>query len=309
MAVIKTTAGVLSEEAYADMIKNIVQVFRCSEGDICNFEAIQTGLSNIIIKFSIKGTGKGEFVYRSPGFESELLTDRGREAIVQSVVSSSGIDSTIIAMDAEKGWRISRYIKHRDFDYHDINDMVRGIMLIRQIHEIPCKVRWNFDVIKEAEHIKQLTPREKYGHFSDFERIRLDCYKLYDLTKNDSVAPCVIHGDCRDVNFLINDDECYLIDWEWGGFGDPGFDIGSYICGGLHSQEEVDRVLYTYLRKPPSMGEKRHYYAYIALTGWFYMNWTMLKESQGRSIGILKDYWYSYAKKYSKMALEMYGVD
>ena len=94
---------------------------------------------------------------------------------------------------------------------------------------------------------------------------------------------------------------------EYAGYGDPGFDIGSYVCGGDHSEEEVDRILFTYFGRKPSIKEQRHFYAYIAITGFFYMHWTMYKESQGQIIGYLKPQWYHFAKEYSKKALPLYN--
>ena len=43
--------------------------------------------------------------------------------------------------------------------------------------------------------------------------------------------------------------ELYLIDWEYGGYGDPGFDLGSYICGGEHTISEIDNILFTFFIK------------------------------------------------------------
>ena len=129
------------------------------------------------------------------------------------------------------------------------------------------------------------------------------------MAKTDGIKLCNIHGDARDVNFLINDEEIYLIDWEYGGFGDPGFDIGSYVCGGEHTIEDIDRILFTYYRHKPTLKQKRHFYAYIAITGWFYMHWTMLKESKGQKVGIHKTWWYTYARDFSKLALEMYSEE
>ena len=184
--------------------------------------------------------------------------------------------------------------------------MVRGIMLIRKLHEAPCRVRWNFDVIKKAEEIKSKTLPDAYGNFDNFVSLRDCIYKLYYMTKNDGIRQCYTHGDARDVNFLINDEEIYLSDWEYGGFGDPGFDIGSYIAGGMHSKEDVDRILFTYYRREPTPVQKRHFYAYIGISGWFYMHWSMLKESKGQNPEPHKTRWFNYAKEYSRMALEMY---
>lgn len=289
MGAIQTTGGLYTDEIQRSIINNICRVFNCQESDIDELVPVQAGMTNIVLSFKYNG---GKYIYRHPGIGAEALVNRGRETIMQKVVEDLGIDNTLIAMDVDEGWRIGRYIEHYDFDYHSLNDMVRAIMLFRRLHSAPCRVRWNFDVIKKAEGIKEQIVPEKYGNFPDFEAVRERIYKLYELAETDGIKKCNIHGDARDVNFLINKEEIYLIDWEYGGYGDPGFDIGSYICGGKHTIEDIDRILFTYYRHKPTDIQKRHFYAYIAITGWFYMHWTMLKESKGQVVGIHKQVWY-----------------
>lgn len=303
MAPIQTTGGLYTEEIRQTILANICQVFDCEPEDIYELVPVQAGLTNIVLSFKHQG---GKFIYRHPGLGSDALVNRGREAIMQAIVGDAGIDDTLVAMDVENGWRIGRYIESRKFNYHDLNDMVRGVMLLRALHEAPCRVRWNYDVIERAENIKTQIPEEDYGNFPEFAEITVRVYKLDELTRKDSIKRCNVHGDARDDNFLINKDEIHLIDWEYAGYSDPGFDLGSYICGGDHSMEDIDRILFTYFRHEPTLEQKRHFYAYIAITGWFYLHWVMLKESKGQKVGILKELWYGYAKKFSSLALELF---
>ena len=300
---VKTTGGIFTEEIKKIVINNITNVFFCEEEDIIELSPVQAGMTNIVLSFKVRG---GKYIYRHPGIGSELLVERGRENLMQKIVEDIGIDKTLVATDVEEGWRISKYIEHRKFDYKNLNDMVRAIMLIKKLHETPCRVRWRFDIIKKAEELREKIDTNFYGKYEHFDEIRLKCYELNLLTQKDNIKFCNIHGDARDVNFLINDDEIYLIDWEYGGYGDPGFDIGSYICGGDHSIDDINKILFIYYRKPPTNIQKRHFYAYIALTGWFYLHWTMLKESKGQKVGINKILWYRYAKNFSDLALKMY---
>lgn len=306
MADIQTTGGLFTEEDRKTVIGNIRDVFYCGEDEIEDLMPAQAGLTNVVLTFRLRG---GKYVYRHPGLGSEALVDRGRETIMQKVVEDAGIDTTLVAMDVEHGWRIARYIEHRAFQYHDLNDMVRAMMLFRRLHAAPCHVRWNFDVIRMAETIRQQIPPEKYGNFPAFGEITENVYRLYELAKGDGIRKCNIHGDARDENFLINSEEIYLIDWEYGGYGDPGFDIGSYVNGGEHTFEDVDRLLFTYFRRQPTEKQRRHFYAYIAITGWFYLHWVMLKESRGQAVGYLKQNWYHYASVFAPVALAMYGED
>lgn len=306
MAGIQTTGGLLTEDGYKKICSTICCVFRCDREDIEDLKPVQAGMTNIVLSFKLNG---GKYIFRHPGLGSDELVDRGRETVMQKVVEEAGIDTTLVAMDVEEGWRIGRYIEHRDFDYRNLNDMVRAVMLLRDLHSAPCRVRWEFDVIKKAEEIRERIPPECYGSFPDFDAIRDRIYRLDALTKSDGIQKCNVHGDARDVNFLINDEEIYLIDWEYGGYGDPGFDIGSYVCGGEHSVQDVERILFTYYRRRPTAVQRRHFYAYISICGWFYLHWTMLKEAKGQMVGHNKSLWYRYAKDWSKLALEMYSAE
>ena len=303
---IQTTGGIFTEESRKIVLSNICKVFDCDENDIEELIPVQAGMTNVVLSFKLNG---GKYVYRHPGLGSEALVERGRETIMQKIVEDAGIDTTLIAMHVDEGWLIGSFIEHYDFYYKNLNDMVRAFMLFRRLHEAPCHVRWNFDVIKKAEGIKAQIEPEKYGRFPDFENVRDRIYQLADLAETDGIKKCNIHGDARDVNFLINKEEIHLIDWEYGGYGDPGFDIGSYVCGGQHTLDDVDRILFTYYRHKPTDVQKRHFYAYIAITGWFFMHWTMLKQSKGQFVGIHKEQWYHFAKNFSLVALPLYGID
>ena len=305
---IQTTGGILHPEDVEFINNCICEVFGCKSEDITELNPLQKGLSNSVLSFRYNG---GKYVFRYPGLGSEILIDRGRETIVQKQSEDAGVDTTLVAMSVRYGWRISRFVQTRTFHYHDVNDMVRGILQLRKLHAVKPKVRWEFDIKEKWESIRDMTPADQYGEnftqFQNFREIKEQIYRLYELAKTDGIKNCLTHGDCRDENFLINDKEIHLIDWEYAGFGDPGFDIGTYVCGGDHSDEEVDRILFTYFGRKPTQNEQRHFYAYIAISGFFYMHWTMYKESQGQEIGYLKPLWYLFAKEYCKKALPLYN--
>ena len=304
---IQTTGGTLHRKDLDFIYQTICEVFNCNKEQINDLRPLQKGLSNSVLTFELNG---GKYVFRFPGLGSEVLIDRGRESMIQSQANDARVDTTLVAMSVSEGWKIARFINNRGFDYKNVSDVVRGVRLIHKLHDAPVKVRYEFDVKTKWETIRDLTPADQYGEnypdFPDFAGIRDRVYKLYDLAKTDGIPMCLTQGDSRDENFLINDSEIYLTDWEYAGYNDPGFDIGTYICGGDHTDEEVDRVLFIYFGHDPEPIEKRHFYAWIAITGFFYMHWTMFKEASGQKIGYLKPQWYRFARDYSKKALAMY---
>ena len=141
--IIQTTGGSLYK-ADIDFISNcICDVFDCESSQIHELRPLQKGLSNSVLSFRFNG---GKYVFRYPGLGSEVLIDRGRESIVQKQIEDAGVDTSLVAMSVKYGWRISRYIETRPFNYHDVNDMVRGIILLRRLHAVRPKVRWEFDI-------------------------------------------------------------------------------------------------------------------------------------------------------------------
>ena len=304
---IQTTGGILHKSDLDFIYQTICEVFYCNKEQIINLQPLQKGLSNSVLTFELNGS---KYVFRFPGLGSEALIDRGRESMIQSQANDARVDTTLIAMSVSKGWKIARFVDNRGFDYKNISDVVRGLRLIHKLHDAPVKVRYEFDVKSKWESIRDMTPIEYYGEnypdFPGFNEIKERVYKLYDLSKKDGIPMCLTQGDSRDENFLINESEIYLTDWEYAGYNDPGFDVGTYICGGDHTAEEVDRALFVYFGHEPDNIEKRHFYAWIAITGFFYMHWTMFKEASGQKIGYLKPLWYRFARDYSKLALVMY---
>ena len=100
MESIQTTGGLYTAEIREEITANICQVFSCRPDAIDELVPLQEGLSNIVLSFRYNG---GKYIYRHPGLGSDLLVDRGRETIMQAVMAEAGIDTTLVAMDAENG--------------------------------------------------------------------------------------------------------------------------------------------------------------------------------------------------------------
>lgn len=304
---IVTTGGIFSASDKERVLEAICDVFNCQPDEIRDLKPIQSGLTNIVLTFKYNG---GKYVYRHPGVGSDILVDRSRESIVQKQIADVGVDTTLVAMSVVNGWRVAKFIQNDGFNYKDLNHMVRAMILLRKLHSAKVRVRYEYNIMDKVAMLRDKIAPEKYGSnypdFPEFDEIRANAEKLFELSKHDGINKTFTHGDCRDENFLINKDEIYLIDWEYGGYGDPGFDIGSYVAGTHHTDEEVDRILFTYFGHKPTKKEYRHFIAWIGITGYFYMHWTLWKEFCGQRVERLKGDWYYFALNYTRKALKMY---
>jgi thiamine kinase-like enzyme len=298
----ETSAGIITDEILVEITEVICDAFQCQKNQVKDFAILQEGLTNIALSFRYNG---GRYVYRHPGRGADELVDRGRESIIQKTVEDASVDTTLVAMSVKHGWRISKFIENRGFDYESPTDRIRGLRLLRILHKAPAKVRWEFDVLEKAHDLKSKTPAE--FEYPEYGIIRPKIEKIYECSKKNGIKKCLTHGDARDVNFLINDREIHLIDWEYAGYGDPGFDIGTYVAGWEHSEQDVDNIIKCYLGRKPTELEYRHFISYVAISSYFFMHWTMWKEFSGQVVGIAKQRWCDYVLKYADIALSLYA--
>lgn len=251
-----------------------------------------------------------KYVYRHPSIFSNNLINRGRESYMQLFADACGIDTTLINMNINEGWRISEYIESNALNYENESDIKTAISTIRKLHENKSKVEWHFNVYDLVVALKVKFDAEKSLKQYNLFNISKQIEQLYILTNNDNIPYCNCHGDCRDTNFLFRQKgDPILIDWEFAGFADPGFDIGSFVAGGVFDDEMVEMILKTYLNHEPNVIEMRHYYALIAITSFSYF---LLTEyyiccGQGKEeLTSLHQSRLGYIKKYLSKALPLY---
>jgi len=286
------------------ILGNICQVLKCEEQDIKDIEPIKKGLTNISFLFSHQGK---KYVYRHPGAGTEEIINRVSEATSQNLAKKLGLDNTLIFISAEEGWKISHYIDNcMDFDYHNEEQVIKGLALVKKLHDAEISSEWDFNIFNEAEKLVTLTNNKSNNSFDDFEELRKTITDLYTNVENDGIKKRICHNDCYSPNFLTNGDVMYLIDWEYSGNSDPASDLGTFLCCSDYTTEEALNVLEIYFGRPLIEMEKRHYLAYVGISGYYWFVWALYKESVGEIIGEYTYIWYKYAKTYGNMAMKMY---
>ena len=291
-----------------NMGENILSIIcknlNCSDEDICNIQQIKRGLTNTIFSFECKGK---KYIYRHPGVGTNKIIDRKHEFKAQTIAKEVGLDPSLIACNPEKGWKICEYLDNIPFDYDSSDDEARGIALIREMHSgSKKKLGWDFNIIERAQEIQNRLSEDYYEAFDHFIELKTKIKQLYELVSKDGVEFEMCHNDACSNNILLGKNRAYLIDWEYAGDNDPAADIASFIINNDYSHQDVDRILEMYFERPLTKEEIRHYYAYIALSAYFYFSWGVYMENTGADIGEFSYLWFKYASNYGDEAMEMY---
>ncbi len=300
------------EHVESEILDNIVSTLHCHKKDIGSFVPIKEGMTNLSFSFVVDNV---KYVYRHPGQGTEEIISRESEYFSQQKACELGLDKTFIAMDADRGWKISYYLENnRDFDYHRESDVRQVIALIRKLHQAQLESPQEFSLLAEAGKMIKLiraNGRDTSLEFADFDVLSSRIAALFEQAEQDGIARCLCHVDCYAPNFLTDGSKMYLIDWEYSGYTDPAGDLGTMICCSDYNEAEVDGLLELYFGRKPSLLEERHWKAYIAIAAYYWFVWALYKESIGNHVGEFLYIWYKYAKKYCAVAEKLYeaGVE
>lgn len=293
------------ENVDSEIFDNIAAVLGCTKAEIHDVYPLKQGLTNLSCHFA---TNDGEYVYRHPGIGTELLINRAGEVAAQKVAKQLGIDETFIHEDPERGWKISHFIPDcRNLDPRDPAQVARAMRMARSLHESGVEVETRFDFYQEAKRYESLLLEKGPIDIPGYAEDAADADALEAFVVADGAPTCLCHNDFFMLNFLIDKaDKYYLIDWEYSGMSDYANDFGTFcVCCQL-SPEEVDAALEAYFGRKPTRAERAHNLAHIALAGWCWYLWSLLKEAEGDFVGEWLYIYYNYGREYLTRALELY---
>ena len=186
-------------------------------------------------------------------------------------------------------------------------EVARAMKMARLIHESGASVDNRFDFYEEGCHYEALLREKGPIDVPGYHEMAAMARRVKEYAEADGAPVCLTHNDFFYLNFLIDgDDHLYLIDWEYAGMGDYANDFGTYVVCCECSDEEALRALEHYFDRKPTFEEVRHNFAYVALAGWCWYVWSLVKEAEGDFVGEWLYIYYNYAKKYLAKVLRWY---
>lgn len=281
-----------------DIINNLCHLFKCDQSDLHHFDILEVGKANNLFTFECKDE---KYIYRNCSPLLKRIVDRKREAQIQKLVSKVGIDNTVIYINPKDGWKVSRFIDLNKNDIFSRNSLEEIVKVVKKLHEEGSP--YNYDFKKEIQKLHRLLDgvSDVYENFS--KELADGISLLQGYVDKDNWPKCLCHNNIA-VSTIIRDEQAIsLIDWETAGMNDPGYDI----AGMAMEENNVTKVLDLYFDHPATFEEKRHVYACAAILEYYRMILAIYLEINGRNLQDQMYYWYKSAKKYKKIALEMYG--
>ena len=263
--------------------KNIVcQVLSCSEADIQNVQNLAGGNTNSSFVFEVFGV---RYVYRQPGTRTETFIDRKAEQFACQLASRLGVGEEVLYMD-DTGIKIARFIEQiKDFDFLCTSDVKAGASLLRKLHAACIDAPYVFDHLQQMENMKAcMDPavQNDWATLPNVDTVEAKVKQLDVYVKQDHWPRCLIHGDPKGPNILVSEKAYTLIDWDYAGVKDIGYDISHYAAeigrartGGRWELSLEDAAWY--FEKEPTAEQYRHVLACFAIEEYYWTLWAIQK--------------------------------
>ena len=272
------------------VFENICNTLGCEPSDIKDIEVIKKGLNNRSFKFRCKDT---DYVYRHPGVNASNVIDRKKEAISLRTAKELEIDETLIHVDEAEGWKISKFIETTgEFDFSSKEHIAMLARNLKKLHDANVCVGFRFDYAAEA---RLLIEFEKRVDSMSYRMLSLEEEKMAPVLKlleNDAWQVSLCHNDIYEPNLLVEGDRLHLIDWEFAGDSDIGYDICKLFSVHNPKYEEIDQYLYCYYGRETTEQEKLHLMACAAVIYYYWYVWGVYAGKNGEGVAAYLMQWH-----------------
>lgn len=245
--------------------------------DPYDVEALDGGITNV--NLSVRD-GDRRYVVRIGADIEEHGVMRWNELALSQAAEAAGISPRVI--HHEPGVLVLDFIEAKTFSEEDVRDpanLPRIIELVAQAHrglgkylKSPILTFWPFQIVRT--YISRLQT-DSTRHASALPQLAADAEKLEVATG--PIELVIGHNDLLAANLLDDGTQLWLIDWEYGGFNTPLFDLAG-LAGNNGLSEAQERTILEQYFDAPSEPRWRAYQAMKCISLMRETLWSMTSE-------------------------------
>lgn len=194
-------------------------------------EPVRGGLSNHAWK--AERGGKSYFVRLGGPDSTKLGVDRDSECALLALASDAGLAPAVIACDPPIGLLVTPFVSGGPWtseDAHEVRNVERLARCLRRLHALPPATGVH-DVDFHAQAQRLAAELEAARDATGIEpAVRRAAEEAFEVLAHREPSRAICHNDLHHLNMLDDGERLWLVDWEYGGLGDPIFDLASLAC-------------------------------------------------------------------------------
>jgi thiamine kinase-like enzyme len=206
----------------------IARVPQWVNADDLKVSPLDGGITNSNYRVDVDGEA---FALRIAGSNTGMLgINRKYEHAANLEAGKLGIAPEIIHVIQPEGYLVTRFIPARPFPPEEITqpyNICRVMEVVRKIHSMP-EIPGAFSVFRTVESYAKTARHYNVEFPKDFDWLmeRSNEAEAALMNAPEPLRPC--HNDLLNANFLIDDAQIYVLDWEYAGMGDIYFDLANF---------------------------------------------------------------------------------
>jgi hypothetical protein len=291
----------IHRELYTLNIRDIIQsVFNIKNTDI-NLIPLKQGMTNDSFIFSINNE---RYIIRVPGVNTEKIINRHQEFDVYQAIKDEEFVEPVVYIDRDKGYKISKFIENsHTVNPKNWNEIAACLKRLKDFHSQSHRVEHYFDVFEHINYYESLMPTA--SKYEDYKEIKKNIESLEPIIENLVKDWTLCHIDAVCDNFLVTENQdVYLIDFEYAAMQDPDLDVAMFIVYSLFNRQEIDRIIDIYFENQVTPLKRYKIYSYIAIVGLLWSNWCEAKQDKELLNSSYAQQQYNYAKTFYQIVFD-----
>jgi thiamine kinase-like enzyme len=190
----------------------------------------------------------GQTWYARLGYaDAERLgVNRHSECALLAVVAAAGFAPDVLACDPPTGLLVTRYIEGQTWQATDAGkprNLSRIGSLLARLHTIPWAA--GIGAVSYAEQARHLADTVPDGD-ATAAALRRRADQAFERIGRSKPRRALCHHDLHHLNVVDTGARLWLVDWEYGGVGDPLFDLAGFLALHELGAAETDLLLGAY---------------------------------------------------------------
>lgn len=278
------------------LFENIRHTFHCPIEAITDITPIEQGLNNHSFRFRCNGRS---YVYRHPGAAAEREVDREKEAEALHAARALGIDKTLVYIDKEEGWKISEFIETTEpFDFSNPGHSQMLAKSLKTLHASRISIGRRFDYTQRADTLIELEKLADPLSYRKVQKERDAIRPIVQFLEQNPWQISLCHNDLYEPNLLVRGRDLFVIDWEYGGDSDIGYDICKLFAATDAPFEELDKWVRPYFSRDITAYEETHLIACAAVVYYYWYIWGIHTKRMNNAIAGFLIKWHDRMVRY-----------
>jgi thiamine kinase-like enzyme len=205
-------------------LRDCAETRALAEGEV---SVLEGGLSNRAWRLEAAGTLW--FVRLGHPGAHALGVDRAGECRLLAAVAAAGLAPEVLACEPGSGLLVTRFVAGATWQAADVArqaNLQRLAERLRTLHGLPVPA--GIQAVRYSGQARRLRAGLPCG--PDDARLHEQAELTFGRIDDRGFTPALCHHDLHHLNVLDSGDRLWLVDWEYGGRGDPLMDLAGFLA-------------------------------------------------------------------------------